>query len=61
MSDNDYASYVVAEYDLGGGASFLASYADANNAAAVTTDDIDTGLGGYELKSGATLALSFSF
>ncbi len=61
VSDNDYASYVVAEYDLGGGASFLASYADANNAAAVSTDDIDTGLGGYELKSGATLALSFSF
>jgi hypothetical protein len=61
VSDNDFAGYVVAEYDLGGGASFLASYADANNAAAAVTDDIDTVTGGYELLSGATLALSLSF
>ncbi|SFJ52352.1 porin [Celeribacter neptunius] len=60
-TDNDFASYIVAEYDLGGGASFLASYADANSTAAEMTDDIDTGLGGYELYSGATLALSLSF
>ncbi len=59
--DNDFASYIVAEYDLGGGASFLASYADANSDAAESTDDIDTGLGGYELYSGATLALSLKF
>ncbi len=59
--DNDFASYIVAEYDLGGGASFLASYADANSDAAESTDDIDTGIGGYELNSGATLALSFEF
>nr|WP_321506454.1 porin [uncultured Celeribacter sp.] len=60
-TDDDFASYIVAEYDLGGGASFLASYADANSTAAESTDDIDTGLGGYELYSGATLSLSFSF
>ena len=60
-TDDDFASYIVAEYDLGGGASFLASYADANSTAAEETDDIDTGLGGYELYSGATLSLSFSF
>jgi len=59
--DNDFATYVVAEYDLGGGASFLASYADANSVAAEMTDDIDTGLGGYELYSGATLALTLKF
>lgn len=59
--DDDFASYIVAEYDLGGGASFLASYADANSVAAESTDDIDTVTGGYELYSGGTLALSFSF
>ncbi|PTQ70186.1 porin [Celeribacter persicus] len=59
--DDDFASYIVAEYDLGGGASFLASYADANSTAAESTDDIDTGLGGYELYSGATLALNLQF
>ncbi|ATG48208.1 hypothetical protein CEW89_11915 [Celeribacter ethanolicus] len=59
--DDDYATYIVAEYDLGGGASFLASYADANSVAAESTDDIDTGIGGYELYSGATVSLSFSF
>ncbi|WP_417268324.1 porin [Celeribacter baekdonensis] len=56
--DNDFASYIVAEYDLGGGASFLASYADA---VVEGTDDIDTGVGGYELNDGATLSLTFSF
>jgi len=59
--DDDFASYIVAEYDLGGGASFLASYADANSTAAESTDDIDTGLGGYELYSGATMALTLEF
>ncbi|WP_321367619.1 porin [uncultured Celeribacter sp.] len=59
--DDDFATYIVAEYDLGGGASFLASYADANSVAAENTDDIDTGIGGYELLSGTTLALSFEF
>ncbi|WP_417256731.1 porin [Celeribacter halophilus] len=59
--DDDFAAYIVAEYDLGGGASFLASYADANSVAAESTDDIDTGVGGYELNSGATLALSLEF
>lgn len=60
-TDDDLATYIVAEYDLGGGASFLASYADANSDAAAFTDDIDTGIGGYELYSGATLSLSFEF
>lgn len=59
--DDDLATYVVAEYDLGGGATFLASYADANSTAAELTDDIDTVTGGYELYSGATVALSFEF
>lgn len=63
-NDNDFASYIVAEYDLGGGASFLASYADHTNyddSVFGATDDIDTGIGGYELYSGATVSLSFSF
>ncbi|PZX11998.1 porin [Celeribacter halophilus] len=60
-TDDDLATYIVAEYDLGGGASFLASYADANSTAAASTDDIDTGVNGYELYSGATMALSFEF
>lgn len=63
-NDNDYAAYVVAEYDLGGGATFLASYADHTNyedGFFGATDDIDTGLGGYELYSGATVSLSFEF
>ncbi len=60
--DNDFASYIVAEYDLGGGASFLASYADATNYdESGDLDDIDTGVNGYELNYGATLALSFEF
>jgi len=60
--DNDFASYIVAEYDLGGGATFLASYADYNNAyAGADNDDIDTGVGGYELNEGTTLALSLEF
>jgi len=63
LTDDDFAAYVVAEYDLGGGASFLASYADYTGDAAVdiSTDDIDTVTGGYELRSGATLALSLKF
>ncbi len=61
-TDNDFASYIVAEYDLGGGASFLASYADATSYdKSGDLDDIDTSLGGYELNYGATLALSFEF
>jgi hypothetical protein len=60
-TDDDLATYIVAEYDLGGGATFLASYADANSDAAKSTDDIDTGVNGYELYSGATMALSFEF
>jgi hypothetical protein len=63
-NDNDFASYIVAEYDLGGGASFLASYADHTNyddSVFGATDDIDTGIGGYELYSGATVSLSFAF
>lgn len=60
-TDDDLATYIVAEYDLGGGATFLASYADANSVAAESTDDIDTGIGGYELYSGTTLSLSFEF
>ncbi|SMX41984.1 porin [Octadecabacter ascidiaceicola] len=60
VTDNDFANYVVAEYDLGGGASVLASFADSNNAATATSDDIDT-FGGYELKHGTTVEISFAF
>jgi hypothetical protein len=61
-TDSDLAAYIVAEYDLGGGASFLASYTDYNNGyAGADNDDIDTGIGGYELNEGATLALSLEF
>ncbi|MEG3663540.1 porin [Celeribacter halophilus] len=60
--DNDFAAYIVAEYDLGGGATFLASYADATNYdESGDLDDIDTGVGGYELNYGTTLAVSFEF
>lgn len=59
-TDNDFAAYVVADYDLGGGASFIAAYADHTSFVG-TTDDVDTVTGGYELRSGATLALSLKF
>lgn len=61
-TDDDFSSYIVAEYDLGGGATFLASFADQTNAIGVNdNDDIDTVTGGYELKEGTTLALTFEF
>jgi outer membrane protein OmpU len=58
--DNDFANFIVADYDLGGGASVMASFAEGNNAAADASDDIDT-FGGYELKAGTTIELSFAF
>jgi outer membrane protein OmpU len=57
-TDNDFANFIVADYDLGGGASVMASFAESNNA--VISDDIDT-FGGYELKHGTTIELSFAF
>jgi hypothetical protein len=60
VTDNDFASFIVADYDLGGGASVMASFADANNVGTLTSDDIDT-FGGYELKHGTTVELSFAF
>ena len=62
--DNDHFNYFVADYNLGGGASFLVSYADANDgvtAAMIADADIDTTLGGYELMSGLTAELNFAF
>jgi outer membrane protein OmpU len=59
-TDNDFAAFIVADYDLGGGASVMASFADANNVGTKTSDDIDT-FGGYELKHGTTVELSFAF
>jgi outer membrane protein OmpU len=59
-TDNDFAAFIVADYDLGGGASVMASFADANNVGTLTSDDIDT-FGGYELKHGTTVELSFAF
>ncbi|WP_417271973.1 porin [Celeribacter halophilus] len=61
IDDDDFAGYVVAEYDLGGGASFLASYVDYTSYTGAATDDMDTVGGGYELFAGATMALSFEF
>ncbi|MCA0041926.1 porin [Celeribacter litoreus] len=63
LTDDDFAGYIVADYDLGGGASFIASFADytGDAAADIITDDIDTVTGGYELLSGTTLALSLAF
>lgn len=61
VADNDFAAYVAAEYDLGGGASFIASYADHTSYTGAATDDIDTVTGGYELNTGATLQLSLKF
>ncbi|MCL7409483.1 porin [Marivivens donghaensis] len=60
-TDDDQYNYFVADYSLGGGASFLVSYADANNDAALNSSDIDTTLGGYELKAGTTVQLKFAF
>ena len=60
-TDDDQYNYIVADYNLGGGASFLVSYADANNDAALNSSDIDTTLGGYELKAGTTVQLTFAF
>ncbi|APO88410.1 hypothetical protein A9199_13535 [Donghicola sp. JL3646] len=59
-TDGDFANYIVAEYDLGGGASLMASYADLNNDGATAYNDIDT-FGGYELNAGTTLEVSFAF
>jgi outer membrane protein OmpU len=59
-TDNDFAAFIVADYDLGGGASVMASFAEANNVGTLTSDDIDT-FGGYELKHGTTIELSFAF
>ena len=60
-TDNDQYNYIVADYNLGGGASFLVSYADANDDATANSADIDTTLGGYELKSGLTAQLKLAF
>jgi outer membrane protein OmpU len=59
-NDNDFANFIVADYDLGGGASVMASFADPLTASALTVGDIDT-FGGYELKAGTTIELSFAF
>ena len=66
VATDDAFNYFVADYALGGGASFLVSYADANENATLGTgqtafDDIDTTLGGYELMSGLTAELKFAF
>jgi outer membrane protein OmpU len=60
LTDNDFANFIVADYDLGGGASVMASFAEGNNATSDASDDIDT-FGGYELKAGTTVELSFAF
>ncbi|ALI55860.1 porin [Celeribacter marinus] len=60
-TDDDQYNYIVADYNLGGGASFLVSYADANGDATANSNDIDTTLGGYELKSGVTAQLKLAF
>lgn len=65
-SDNDFGTYVAADYDLGGGASLLVSYADLENyddvlAADGDLDDLDTVVGGYELNAGFTVELSLDF
>ena len=60
-TDDDQYNYIVADYNLGGGASFLVSYADANDDATANSADIDTTLGGYELKSGLTAQLKLAF
>jgi outer membrane protein OmpU len=59
-NDNDFANFIVADYDLGGGASVMASFADPLTASALTAGDIDT-FGGYELMAGTTIELSFAF
>ncbi|MEM5469717.1 porin [Celeribacter marinus] len=51
--------YLAGKYDLGGGASFLASYANATTPAG--TDIGDAYDGTFELKDGVTLAVSLSF
>jgi predicted porin len=60
LTDDDFAAYIVADYNLGGGASVMASYADGS-AGGVNSDDIDTVIGGYELYDGLTVELGFKF
>lgn len=52
----DDGSYIGVEYDLGGGASLLASYADVD-----ATNATDDEFGAKDYKAGATLALSLKF
>lgn len=60
LSDDDFGAYIIADYDLGGGASVLASYADGIEGGE-GSDDIDTVVGGYELYDGLTVELGFDF
>ena len=49
-------TYAGLSYDLGGGASLLASYADDND-----NDDSDDEVGAKDYKEGMTFQLSFAF
>jgi hypothetical protein len=56
-TDDGTDTYVAAEYALGGGASLLVSYADANSAGAIADDEV----GGPDYQNGTTVAVSFAF
>ncbi|WP_417250234.1 porin [Celeribacter sp.] len=55
---SDAGSYIGASYDLGGGATFLASYGDADTAG---DDEISDTYGDFEVQDGITLEVSLSF
>jgi outer membrane protein OmpU len=56
---NGDAYYVAGEYDLGGGASFLISYAEANDT--LTSYRADDEVGAPEYQVGTTVEVSFKF
>ena len=57
--DSDaYEAYVAAEYDLGGGASLVASYGDNGDAYTGANDEIGNA---FEVNEGTTVGVSFTF
>lgn len=57
--DSDaYEAYIAAAYDLGGGASLIASYGDTGDTYTGANDEIGNT---YEVNEGTTVAVSFQF
>ena len=56
-ANNGTDAYIAGTYDLGGGASVLISYAEAETAGAIADDEI----GGPDYQDGATVEVNFTF